>query len=98
MQGAMHAMMGARMPGPGMMGLPGAMTGGPRGPVPPPKPPPPKSPPREEEYMKLMMKNAMKNMQGTGGMSREEEMLMRAFELSRGRASPARDRRRYRYA
>ena len=98
MQG-MNPMMAARMqmlggqPGMGMNGLPGPQ----RGPVPPPKPPPrtPPSRPNEAELMQMMMKMRSGRAMSDLPRSSEEEFLMRALEMSRGR-SPRRDRR-YRY-
>ena len=88
MMAARMGMMGGQ-PGMGMNGLPGPG----RGPVPPPKPPPrsPPSRPNQAELMQMMMK--MGSARGMSDMPRsEEELLMRALEMSRGR-SPRRDRR-----
>ena len=78
---------------PGMGGMNGM--GPQRGPVPPPKPPPrsPPSRPSEEELMAMMMKIRSNRMSDVprGGRG-EEEILLRALEMSRGR-SPRRDRR-----
>lgn len=84
-------MMAARMQmmagqqGMGMNGMPGLS----RGPVPPPKPPP-RTPPSnpESEIMQMMMKMRAGRMGDGRG---EEEIMLRALELSRGR-SPRRDR------
>lgn len=81
------------MPGMGMNGMPGPG----RGPVPPPKPPPrsPPARPSEAELMQMMMKLQSERM--SGGPRSEQDMFMRALEMSRGR-SPGRRDRRYRYA
>lgn len=87
MAARMQQMMGGQQ-GMGMTGMPGPG----RGPVPPPKPPPrsPPSGPSEAEVMQMMMKLRGNRMHE--GPRSEEELLLRALEMSRGR-SPRRDRR-----
>ena len=84
----------------GMMGMgPGMGPGMARGPVPPPKPPP-RSPPRsrplsDEGFGGMLMNGGMRGSRGYSDLprSREEELMLRAFEMTQRGRSPRRERR-----